>query len=521
MKVAIFGAGGILGQTMRLYQPTGVDVRYYRRTADWLHCGVELTQESERDVLLERFVPDVILNLAGENNPDEVERHPATAGVINRDVPGWLAKWCDENDSHYVHVSTQGVFYGEDAPYGPSSRSLCPVNRYGAQKVMAEETVRQHENWTIVRPTFVMGVRPIPSLGRPNPAEQMLDGQYKQVNDRWFSPLFARDASRALWYIVKSQPKQATIHLGTPARTNRYLLAEGLGMDPHPVSHDSFEGLAPRPLDTSYATDSMYESTVKEGLAQCRRDWEQLMELGVEQRAREIALFLGITEAVALERLSRGFIPNHHDVAADYRAANPQDDDALLEWYRTTESYIWELSAYHVDEGFNYKGTCKGVCDHMRGAEGQALVLGDGIGDLTLKLRRAEVDAVYHDLGASRTVEFAMHRLRMYLGRTGNTLLSSGWEPPAVNPSAYETVLCLDFLEHVTDVPAWLRAIFVWLKPGGTAMFQNAFNVGSGEDGTIPMHLARNDRYEKEWTPLMAEIGFRQVGRSNWWAKDA
>jgi len=31
------------------------------------------------------------------------------------------------------------------------------------------------------------------------------------------------------------------------------------------------------------------------------------------------------------------------------------------------------------------------------------------------------------------------------------------------------------------------------------------------------MHLTRNDRFETDWTPLLAELGFAQEGLSNWW----
>jgi len=35
------------------------------------------------------------------------------------------------------------------------------------------------------------------------------------------------------------------------------------------------------------------------------------------------------------------------------------------------------------------------------------------------------------------------------------------------------------------------------------------------------MHLERNDRFEKDYGPLMLDIGFIQEGTSNWWRKPA
>ena len=43
------------------------------------------------------------------------------------------------------------------------------MNKYGHQKFIAEKSVQQHKNWTIVRPTFVLGVRSLPHVGRANP----------------------------------------------------------------------------------------------------------------------------------------------------------------------------------------------------------------------------------------------------------------------------------------------------------------------------------------------------------------
>jgi dTDP-4-dehydrorhamnose reductase len=516
VKVVIFGAGGIIGQTMRLYQPADLEVIYTRRHADLLHRGVDLTIPHEREVFLERVPPDVILNLAGENRTDEVEKYPSRSAEINVAVPERLAQWCDDNGAHYIHVSSQAVFSGDDPPYGPDSRRK-PVNKYGEQKCDAEDWVMGCQNWTIVRPTFVLGIRPLPHVGRQNPLEQMLANPTgPQVNDRWFSPLLNRDAAVQLWRIIREKPKGQILHIGSPVSVTRYSVAEEAGCDPVAVSHDVFEGLAARPADTTYTVDSRGgEPAAVYGDPDLRYG----SELSIHDRAREISLFLGFTEEIAYRKLKQGFAPLHQEVAGDYRRANPQTDEELQEWYRTTESYIWELSAYHLDEGFNYTGTVKGITEspHCRG---HILCVGDGIGDLTLALRRAGKSAVYHDLAGSRTAAFAEFRFWMHLGKVGESYLNHGWMP-ALEADHYDTILCLDFLEHVTDVSAWCEGIFKALKPGGIAFFQNAFGAGSGPEGSIPMHLARNDRYEKDWTPLMADIGYKQIETSNWWRRPA
>ena len=111
-----------------------------------------------------------------------------------------------------------------------------------------------------------------------------------------------------------------------------------------------------------------------------------------------------------------------------------------------------------------------------------------------------------------------MFRLWRHTGKAEPYVLTGGWEPEL--DSGYDAVACCDYLEHVTDVPAWTRAIKAALKPGGLLMSQNAFACGSGDNGSIPMHLARNDRYEKDWDPLLAGMGFIQES-SNWYRKAA
>lgn len=238
------------------------------------------------------------------------------------------------------------------------------------------------------------------------------------------------------------------------------------------------------------------------------------MNLTIEDRAREIATFLGKPYDLCLSTLRKGFGYLHGQVAEDWRKANPQTDAEILEWYRTTQSYIFELSSYHLDPGYNYSGMLSGISEALR-AKGvrSVLCLGDGIGDLTLKLCEDGFDARYHDLEGSRTAAFAESRL------IGYQLRPAGWSMiDDATLSHVDAVVSLDFLEHVADVPYYVRTIYDVIRPGGWFMAQNAFGIGSGDNGSIPMHLERNDRFEKDWDPLLKEIGFVQAS-SNWYQK--
>ena len=515
MKVLVLGASGIIGQHMRLCVPAGVRAVFVGGPSSG---GLDLSKAHNVFALLIAERPDVIVNLAGESNVDRLERAPAKHAPIMGTRSCWLGVHCARYRCHLVHVSTQAVFGGAQSPYSPMS-ATAPANEYGRQKERAELAVRHVDYWTIVRATFVLGVRPIQASGRVNPAEQILAGaQQRQVADRWFSPLFARDAAALLWKLAQDPPARQIVHLGVPKTVSRYDVARDLGADCMAALHTDFKGLAARPIDTTYAADALSLSSYEDGIQQIRKDWEARQNMDLEYRAREIALFLGKTEQECLVRLRQGFGVLHGAVREDFLSANPVTDEALLEWYRATESYIWELSAYHCDPGFNYTGMCHGIAERLAVAGvGSVLVLGDGIGDLTMALRRRGLRAFYHDLAASRTAEFARHRFHL-AGEPFLAEMTSGWQPDI--QGRYDAIVSLDFLEHVTDVPAWVEAIKGALVPGGLFCAQNAFGIGSGAQGSIPCHLARNDRFEKDWDPLLISLGFTRES-SNWYRSEA
>jgi dTDP-4-dehydrorhamnose reductase/SAM-dependent methyltransferase len=528
LKVAVFGAAGIIGQHMRLCVPAEVDPRWMRRHADTLHLGLDLNDDEARDQWLDIVHPDVVVNLAGENRPDVVEADPARGRKLNVAVPYALAHWCDRNHAKYIHVSTQAVFGGDNkAPYTADAERL-PVNEYGRQKLMAEQFVEDRA--IIVRPSFVIGVRPMPAVGRANPAEYMIEAaNQRHVNDRFFSVTEAPEIATHIWKLATGELRvpvreggRRMVNSSLPDRVSRYELATMLNNgNVAPATSDDFPGIAPRPLDTTYACPANGRSLAM-ALTDCAERYEARYRLAPRQRARELAIFFGLTEAECYAKLSQGFLPLHAAIGDDFRRDNPLvDHAALLDWYRKTEGYIWELSAYHCDPGFNYSGMCSGIAESLCDQDAETvLCLGDGIGDLSLMCAARGLRPVYNDLEGSRTAAFARARFEMYSSQGIPQLMTDGWTPVALYGQSwqFDAVVSLDFLEHVPNVEEWVRAIKHVLKPGGLFFAQNAFNCGSGPDGSIPMHLKVNDHWEKDWDPLLESLGFEQKS-SNWYRK--
>lgn len=541
--ILVLGASGIVGQHLRLAQPENVSVVYTSmRQSLPRDFPLKLRTKQDLEILLERWTPSVVINLTGENRPDVVERNPDDFVFINTLAPLYMAQWCAEHGRRLIHVSTQGVLGGTRAPYSaPTYRmeSAGPVNVYGQQKREAEDHVL---NWggLVARLTFVLGVRPFPHVGRPNPIEQMIDDvvqkrQSRQVYDRTFSVCFARDAAEVLWELARGPHESGVVHVGTPGPMNRFRLAQmvagGMGGREsdemiEPVQHDvAFPPpWAQRPLDTTYAAEgAVYRRAIYPGLTQTIYDWRRRLDyFDVRDRATEIGTFLGVAVDPAAARLTLGFQANHAKVAESFREFRPDSDARLLEWYRNTDAYIWELTAYHLDQGFNYRGMCQGIIDRLKTTgHPRVLSLGDGVGDFTIQAQEAGLWAVYHDLLGSKTSNFAAFRIaRRQFPTAVEFLLTGGWEPDFEDRGDYDAVIALDFFEHLTDVEGWARAVYNVLRPGGVFLAQNAFAIGDDEHGgSIPMHLTRNNRFEHDWIPLLNSIGFTPEPNSGWWVK--
>lgn len=244
--------------------------------------------------------------------------------------------------------------------------------------------------------------------------------------------------------------------------------------------------------------------------------------MNIDTSAQEISDFLHIPFNEAKTRLEMGFHHNHHMVAEDFISNNTNVDnsESLLDWYRKTDAYIWELSAYHLEAGFNYSGMCEGISLGLRASgKNRVLNIGDGVGTLTLRMTEDGLSPTYHDLKDSKTAAFAQYRFSLDPYKRIDTLFTNDFQP-ILGVYAFDAVVALDFLEHVVNVEEWARAVFQCLKKDGVFIAQNAFACGDAEHGnSIPMHLSINNKYETEWLPMLSEIGFVVHPNNNWLIK--
>ena len=138
----ITGASGILGravhQEFKKY-PYEIQAISNSRPNDE-RISLDLCKPKALDEALNDLHPNVIIHCAAERRPDVAEKDPDGSWHLNVKVPEQLAKWAKENGTWLIYISTDYVFWGDQAPYQVDAVTK-PINLYGESKLAGEKAV--------------------------------------------------------------------------------------------------------------------------------------------------------------------------------------------------------------------------------------------------------------------------------------------------------------------------------------------------------------------------------------------
>jgi len=195
--------------------------------------------------------------------------------------------------------------------------------------------------------------------------------------------------------------------------------------------------------------------------------------------SRQLAAHLGLSPAALAERLPS----STDDLAALHPGAfDPERAEAFYE-ESVGDGHLLELAAWHL-------GSADYIADTLRlqqrFARGQVLDFGGGIGSHALAAAALpEVEAVWFvDLNPSnrafvtaRAAELGLaDRLRCFRDLADPQL-----------PERFDTIVCLDVLEHLSDPAAQLECFAQRLQPAGIALLNWYFFKGF--NGEYPFHF--------------------------------
>ena len=264
------GAGGFLGQ--HVVTSLGERALPQARTAEFAASAafnLDLADPDQLAQLLESSPVRALINCAAVSAPAACERDPATAALLNIDLPRALGEWSAREGARVVHVSTDLVFGVVPAPVGGfrEEDAPAPVSTYGETKARGERALLEAcPKAMVVRLPLLYG----DSHGSGRGASDDLFGilargeRARLFTDEWRTPLPVSVAAQALVELVDGETS-GILHVAGAERVSRLELGLALHArrfgDPDRAARE-IEGCAradlglspPRPEDTSLCT---------------------------------------------------------------------------------------------------------------------------------------------------------------------------------------------------------------------------------------------------------------------------
>ena len=139
MNILLTGAAGQLGQELRAsLAGQGEIIAVDRVPGQAGFIEQDLAELGRLEDLLNRNLPDVVINAAAYTAVDQAESEIYKAFRLNAELPACLARWCQQNDRFLLHYSTDYVFDGEsNRPYREDDLPG-PLSVYGESKLAGE-----------------------------------------------------------------------------------------------------------------------------------------------------------------------------------------------------------------------------------------------------------------------------------------------------------------------------------------------------------------------------------------------
>ena len=274
MKILVTGGSGLLGKYLHESEPNGLDVQYtwFSTKQSWCVHRLDVADQSQVDYVFGKVKPDAVIHMASVGNVDFCQDNYQIARNTNTEGTRHVMRTAQYYGAPVLMTSTNAVFSGENPPYKEDDERE-PINAYGKIRKAAEDVVLSFQG-SVVRLFLLYGWEPEGARGNwaSGAVRTLQAGQrMRVVNDRWYMPTYADDAAMAVWALLGQG--QGVYHVAGADRVTLHQfvvnVAETWKLDPslvEPCPFDSLEGLAPRPVDSSYDL----ERSAELGLPPCR-----------------------------------------------------------------------------------------------------------------------------------------------------------------------------------------------------------------------------------------------------------
>ena len=269
-KVLITGANGLLGQKLVYGLKSRNDIALLATAmgqnrlidqTNYSFQSLDITNEKEVNQTIKEFSPHVIINCAAMTNVDACELNQKQCWDVNVNGVKHLANAVAKLGTHFIHLSTDFVFDGEDGPYNENDIPN-PLHYYAKSKLESEKIVKENcVNWSIARTIIIYGITD--NMSRSNlvlwaKGEIEKGNTINVVNDQFRSPTLAEDLAKGCISIMDKNAN-GLFHLSGPTRYSIlemvHMVADFYNLDKsliNPVSSKSLNQPAKRPLVTGF-----------------------------------------------------------------------------------------------------------------------------------------------------------------------------------------------------------------------------------------------------------------------------
>ncbi|MFI5220328.1 MAG: SDR family oxidoreductase [Bacteroidia bacterium] len=209
MKILVTGSNGLLGQKLVYGLRAIKDVELIATSkgknrisekSGYVYEEMDITDKKAIGKIFEKHKPGCIINTAAMTNVDACELNKDECLKLNVEAVKHISIACKKYNTHFIHLSTDFVFDGENGPYKEDDVPN-PQSFYASSKLESEIVVQSAGiDWCIIRTIIIYGVtddeqRSNVVLWTKNSLE--LKKTITVITDQFRSPTLAEDLAAA------------------------------------------------------------------------------------------------------------------------------------------------------------------------------------------------------------------------------------------------------------------------------------------------------------------------------------
>ncbi len=217
--ILVTGSNGLLGQKIiyalrnrpgALCVSTSLGPNRMRAQDGYVYETMDIANADEVKRIMAKYRPDALIHTAALTNVDACESKREEARLLNVDAVGFLIDSCREYGTHFVHLSTDFVFDGENGPYIETDVPR-PLSYYAETKYEAEKLLTSSEvSFSILRTIIIYGV--VDDNSRSNVVLWAVNSLRDRktitvINDQFRSPTLAEDLADACIHAALNKAK--------------------------------------------------------------------------------------------------------------------------------------------------------------------------------------------------------------------------------------------------------------------------------------------------------------------------